>query len=142
MPGQPTPDYSSMFPLLPLRGAVIFPGATVPFELGRPKTLALAEHLIAQDRPYVVVFSQRVAETDDPGLADLYEHGTLARVVRIEKQRKGTYVVVLEGVGRVRLASLEAVDPFLVARVDPIAVPLVQDDELVALGMSLRDLHS
>ena len=31
MSGQSTPSYASTFPLLPLRGAVVFPGATVPF---------------------------------------------------------------------------------------------------------------
>jgi ATP-dependent Lon protease len=142
MSGQPnhSPDYSSSFPLLPLRGAVVFPGATAPFDVGRPKTVALAEHVISQNVPYVVVFPQRVADTVDPGLTDLYEHGTLARVVGVDKQRKGTYVVVLEGVARVRLASLEALAPFLTARVDPVEVPDVKDDELAALGMSLRDL--
>jgi ATP-dependent Lon protease len=136
----PPPSYSSPIPLLPLRGAVVFPGATVPFDIGRPKTVALAEHVISNSLPYVVVFPQRVAETADPGQADLHEHGTLARVVGIDKQRKGTYVVVLEGVARVRLASIESSEPFLMARVDPVEVPVVADDEMAALGMSLRDL--
>jgi ATP-dependent Lon protease len=135
-----SPDYSSSFPLLPLRGAVVFPGATVPFDIGRPKTVALAEHVISQKLPYVVVFAQRAAETEDPGHDDLHEHGTLARVVGVDRQRKGTYVVVLEGVARVRLASIENLTPFLTARVEPVEVPLVEDDELAALGLSLRDL--
>jgi ATP-dependent Lon protease len=140
MSGQPTPSYESTFPLLPLRGAVVFPGATVPFEVGRPKTVALLERVVAESLPYVVVFTQRVADTADPGQADLHEHGTLARVVGVEARRKGTHVVVLEGVARVRLVSVEASTPFLWARVEPVEVPVVNDDELTALGMSLRDV--
>ena len=136
----PSPDYTSSFPLLPLRGAVVFPGATVPFDIGRPRTVALAEHVIAEKVPYVVVFPQRVAETADPGFEDLHRHGTLARVVGADRQRKGTYVVVLEGVARVRLASIESTEPFLMARVEPVDAAFVSDDELAALGMSLRDL--
>jgi ATP-dependent Lon protease len=139
MSAQPTANYASTFPVLPLRGAVLFPGATVPFEIGRPKTIALAEQLIAQNLPYLVVFPQRVATVDDPGAADLHEHGTLARVMGVEKQRKGTYAVILEGVARVRLASIETTTPYLEARVEPVEVPVVADDELAALGMSLRD---
>jgi len=135
-----SPDYSSSFPLLPLRGAVVFPGATVPFDIGRPKTVALAEHVISSKLPYVVVFAQRAAETEDPGRDDLHEHGTLARVVGVDRQRKGTYVVVLEGVARVRLSSVDSITPFLTARVEPVEVPSVDDDELTALGLSLRDL--
>jgi ATP-dependent Lon protease len=140
MSGQPTPNFASTFPLLPLRGAVLFPGATVPFEIGRPKTVALAEHVLARNVPFVVVFPQRVANVDDPGQADLYEHGTLARVMGVDKQRKGTYAVVLEGVTRVRILSMEKSTPFVEARVEPVEVPTVKDDELAALGMSLRDV--
>jgi ATP-dependent Lon protease len=140
MSGQPTPNYASTFPLLPLRGAVLFPGATVPFEIGRPKTVALAEHVVAKNQPFVVVFAQRVANVDDPGQSDLYEHGTLARVLGVDKQRKGTYAVVLEGVARIRLAAIEKSAPFVEARVEPVDVPVVKDDELAALGMSLRDV--
>jgi ATP-dependent Lon protease len=140
MSAQPTVNYASTFPVLPLRGAVLFPGATVPFEIGRPKTIALAEQVIAQSLPFLVVFPQRVANVDDPGAADLHEHGTLARVVGVEKQRKGTYAVILEGVARVRLASIESTTPYLEARVEPVEVAaVVADDEMAALGMSLRD---
>jgi ATP-dependent Lon protease len=140
MSGQPIPNYSSTFPLLPLRGAVLFPGATVPFEIGRPKTVALAQHLVAENVPYVVVFAQRAPSTEDPGQSELHEHGTLARVVGVDKQRKGTFAVVLEGVARVRLASIDDTTPFLSAHVEPVEVPVVDDDELTALGLSLRDL--
>ena len=140
MTAQPVPSYESTLPLLPLRGSVVFPGTTVPFEIGRPKTVALVEDVVAKGIPYVVVFPQRAADTADPGQADLYEHGALARVLGVEKQRKGTYVVVLEGVERVRLVSVETSAPFLLARVEPVEVPVVHDDELTALGMSLRDI--
>jgi len=140
MSGQPAPNYASTFPLLPLRGGVVFPGATVPFEVGRPKTVALLERVVAESLPYVVVFTQRAPDTADPGQSDLHEHGTLARVLGVEARRKGTHVVVLEGVARVRLASVDSTTPFLWARVEPVEVPVVDDDELKALGMSLRDV--
>ena len=139
MSGQPAPNCESTFPLLPLRGNVLFPGATVPYEIGRPKTLALAEHVVAQNVPFVVVVPQRDPKVEDPGLADLYEHATVARVVAVEKQKKGTYAVVVSGVARVRLTSIESSTPFLQARVEPLSTPAEADDELSALGMSLRD---
>jgi ATP-dependent Lon protease len=139
MTAHPIPNYDSTFPLLPLRGGVLFPSSTVPYEIGRAKTVALAEHVVAEDIPYVVVFPQRVASVDEPAAPDLYELGTLARVLAVEKQRKGTYAVVVEGVARVRLSSIEATTPFLQARVEPVVVPAVEDDELKALGMSLRE---
>ncbi|HEX3343425.1 MAG TPA: LON peptidase substrate-binding domain-containing protein, partial [Polyangiaceae bacterium] len=140
MPAQPTVNYASPFPVLPLRGAVLFPGATVPFEIGRPKTIALAEEVVAKSLPYLVVLPQRVATVEDPAAADLHEHGTLARVIGVEKQRKGHYAIVLEGLARVRVVSIETTTPYLEARVEPVEVASpAADDELAALGMSLRD---
>ena len=140
MPAQPIPNYDSAFPLLPLRGGVLFPMATVPYEIGRPKTVALVERVAADKTPYVVVFPQRDAGVDDPSAKDLYDLGTLARVVAVEKQRKGTYAIVVEGVARVRLSSLEQITPYLQARVEPVEPTATQDDdELEALAASLHE---
>jgi ATP-dependent Lon protease len=140
MSGHIVPNYSSTFPLLPLRGGVLFPTATMPYDIGRARTVALAEHVAANDVPFIVVVPQRVAKVEDPGASDLHELGTLARVVAIEKQKGGTFGILLAGVARVRLESIESSTPFLQARVSPVAIPAAEtDDELTALGMSLRD---
>jgi ATP-dependent Lon protease len=143
MSAQPVPNYDSTFPLVPLRGGVLFPNATVPYEIGRPKTVALAESVAADSVPYVVVFPQREASVEDPSASDLHDLGTLARVVAVEKQRKGTYAIVLEGVTRVRLRSIERATPYLEARVEPVEPTVTSDDdELQALGLSLREATS
>jgi ATP-dependent Lon protease len=140
MSDQPIPDYGSSFPLLPLRGGVLFPMATVPYEIGRPKTVALVERVVADRIPYVVVFPQREAGVDDPSVSDLHDLGTLARVVAVEKQRKGAYAIAVEGVARVRLSSIEQTAPYLQARVEPVEpIRTGNDDELQALGLSLRE---
>jgi len=141
MSAQPIVDYDSSFPLLPLRGGVLFPKATVPYEIGRPKTLALVERVVADRIPYVVVFPQRDAGVDDPSVSDLHALGTLARVVTVERRRKGTYAIAVEGVARVRLSSIEQTTPYLQARVEPVEPTATRedDDELQALGLSLRE---
>jgi ATP-dependent Lon protease len=140
MSGRIAPDYESTFPLLPLRGGVLFPVASVPYEIGRAKSVALAEHVSANRIPFVVVFPQRVAKVEEPGASDLHEIGTLARVVRVERQKGGSYGVLVTGVARVRLMSVESSTPFLQARVEELPTPAGdKDDELTALGMSLRE---
>ncbi len=140
MAAQSVPDLGSPFPLLPLRGGVLFPTATVPYEIGRPKTVALVERVVADEIPYVVVFAQRDASVDDPARSDLHDLGTLARVVAVDKQRKGTYAFVVEGIARVRLSSIEQTEPYLQARVEALeSTAIGDDDELQALGLSLRE---
>jgi ATP-dependent Lon protease len=140
MSAQPMPNYDSSFPLLPLRGGVLFPHATAPYEVGRPKTVALVERVVAEKIPYIVVFAQRAAGVDEPSASDLHDLGTVARVVGVEKRRTGTYAILVEGVARVRLASIEQTTPYLQARVEPIEPTATgKDDELEALGLSLRE---
>jgi ATP-dependent Lon protease len=141
MSAQPIVDYGSSFPLLPLRGGVLFPSATAAYEIGRPRTVALVERVVADKIPYVVVFPQREAGVDDPSVSDLHDLGTLARIVGVEKQRKGNYAVAVEGIARVRLTSLEQTTPYMQARVEPIDPTAAgeDDDELRALGLSLRE---
>jgi ATP-dependent Lon protease len=134
------PSYESAFPLLPLRGNVLFPSTVMPYEIGRPKTIALAEHVAKENVAFVVAVTQRDAKVDDPGVADLYEVGTLARVIAVERLKTGSIAIVVQGVRRVRLRAVESTSPFLQAWVDPFgSVHGESDDELVALGLSLRE---
>src|ERR1700722_13333953 len=87
------PDLAARpWPLLPLRSAVLFPNVVVPFDIGRPKTIALAKSLaealgLDKGAPvHVVAFAQKKADIDDPTVADLHPIGTLARVVGAMRQ--------------------------------------------------------
>jgi ATP-dependent Lon protease len=129
-------------PLLPLRNAVLFPGVTMPFDVGRPKTIALAEALSKGERPLVAVFAQRDARVEDPGAPELHEIGVVARVVACVRQEGGTYALVVEGLERARLESVTQTSPYLEASVrtlaDEDAVAEPADDELDALALTLR----
>jgi ATP-dependent Lon protease len=126
--------------VLALRNAVLFPGIVVSFDVGRPKSVALAERLAKEKNSQVFVFTQKDGQKDDPGEADLYPIGVRARVVGVAHQKDGTWSLVLEGVARVRLEALTRRSPHLEGRVAPVAAaPGPEDAELAALGMSLRD---
>src|SRR5438045_9339458 len=116
------PDLSRRIALLPLRSAVLFPGVVVPFDVGRTKTLALAESLAAaiarKEEVYVVAFTQKRSEDDDPGVEDLHPVGTLARILGAVRQPDGNYAVVAQGVARVRLDAIVASPPYHLARVE------------------------
>jgi ATP-dependent Lon protease len=140
-PQSPPNDWSRALPLLPLRNAAVFPGAVVTFELGRPKTVAMAEEIAKLDTPSLAVFSQKDADVEEPGMEDLHPIGTLVKVVGIVKQPSGTYAVVVEGVQRIVLQKLTTGGPYPLVEVVPAdeIVPPGADDELDALMMSLRD---
>jgi ATP-dependent Lon protease len=127
-------------PMLALRNAVLFPGIVVSFDVGRAKSVALAERLSKEKNARIVVFTQKDGQKDDPAEEDLYPIGVRARVVGLGKQEDGTWSVVLEGLDRVRLAGLTQTTPHFEARVDSVVTGTSGErSELAALGMSLRD---
>jgi len=142
-PSVTLPDLSRAWPVLPLRSAVLFPGVVVPFDIGRPKTIALAqslaEALASKKEAYVVALVQKRPEIDDPTADDLHPVGTLARVVGAVRQNDGNYALVVQGLARVRLKEVTESVPYHQATVELLSEVEGSDAELDALGMSLRE---
>ena len=82
MSQEPRSDLETL-PILPLRNSVVFPASVVPINVGRPRSVRLVEDLVGQERAVVGIVSQRDAEVDEPRFEDLYDVGTVARVVKV-----------------------------------------------------------
>ena len=63
--------FGNELPVLPIRNAVLFPGAVAPFDVGREKSVALVEEVQSQSGSVLAIFAQRDPPTDDPGMNDL-----------------------------------------------------------------------
>ena len=72
--------FGDELPVLPIRNAVLFPGAVSPFDVGREKSVALVEDLENLSQPVIAIFAQKDPNIDDPGENDLYPVGAAARV--------------------------------------------------------------
>ena len=127
-------------PVLPIRNAVLFPGAVAPFDVGREKSVALVEDIENLNQPIIVIFAQRDPSTDDPGQEDLYPVGVAARVLKALKHSSGNYSLILQGLMRVRMEGVTGSSPYLKARVSRLDEPKAEDVEAEALSMSLRDI--
>ena len=79
--------FGDELPVLPIRNAVLFPGAVAPFDVGREKSVALVEDVDNLTQPVIAIFAQRDPSTDDPGYEDLYHVGCAARVLKALKHK-------------------------------------------------------
>src|SRR6201995_3147236 len=132
--------FGDELPVLPIRNAVLFPGAVAPFDVGREKSVALVEDVDNLPGPVIAIFAQRDPSTDDPGAADLYPGGCAARVLKALKHSSGNYSLILQGLTRIKLDEVTKTAPYLKAKVKKLEEPGVDDDEAEALSMSLRDI--
>jgi ATP-dependent Lon protease len=79
--------------------------------VGRPRSIQAVEEALNRDRRIVVV-AHRDPDIDDPLASDVYPVGTLAEVMKSERQQATTLQVVLEGICRVRINSFDTSRPF------------------------------
>ncbi|HKO92183.1 MAG TPA: endopeptidase La [Polyangiaceae bacterium] len=147
MPPTPAPPpteeemrFGDELAVLPIRNAVLFPGAVAPFDVGREKSVALVEEVHNQASPVIAIFAQRDPATDDPTADDLYPVGCAARVLKALKHSSGNYSLILQGLVRIRLSDLTQTTPYLRAKIHRVESPSLEDVEAEALAMSLRDV--
>ena len=95
-----------LYPLLPLRDIVVFPGMVVPLFVGREKSVAALEAAMAAagDKD-IFLLAQLDPGCDDPVEDDLYDIGVVATVLQLLKLPDGTVRVLVEAKHR---ASMEA----------------------------------
>ena len=144
-PPRPSTDedavqFGDELPVLPIRNAVLFPGAVAPFDVGREKSVALVEDVDNLSAPVIAIFAQRDPSTDDPGKDDLHNVGCAARVLKALKHSSGNYSLILQGLTRIKLQDVTQSGPYLKAKVVRLEEAGVEDDEAEALSMSLRDI--
>jgi ATP-dependent Lon protease len=125
-PGLPTPALKGPreLPVLPVRHTVLFPFAILPLNVGRERSVALLNDVMAGDRT-VVVIAQKDVSIEDPGFADLHAVGTLGTVLRMVRFPEERYSVLVQGVERVKILQPVTDHPYLKARVD--ALPETSD---------------
>jgi ATP-dependent Lon protease len=133
-------QFGDELPVLPIRNAVLFPGAVAPFDVGREKSVALVEDVDNLTAPVIAIFAQRDPSTDDPGAEDLHNVGCAARVLKALKHSSGNYSLILQGLVRIRLDSVTQSGPYLKAKIKRLDEAGLEDDEAEALSMSLRDI--
>jgi ATP-dependent Lon protease len=133
-------QFGDELPVLPIRNAVLFPGAVAPFDVGREKSVALVEDVDNLTAPVIAIFAQRDPSTDDPGREDLHQVGCAARVLKALKHSSGNYSLILQGLERIRLDEITQSAPYLKAKVGRLNETNSGDDEAEALSMSLRDI--
>src|ERR1700751_4356581 len=111
----PTTQQGSVYPVLPLRDIVVFPGMIVPLFVGREKSVKALEEVMKDDKQ-ILLIAQKNATQDDPGPDDIYNIGTLGTVLQLLKLPDDTVKVLVEGGKRVRIAGYTDKTEFFEAR--------------------------
>ncbi|WP_410403030.1 endopeptidase La [Hymenobacter sp. BT491] len=133
-------DAPDTLPLLPVRNTVLFPGVVLPVTVTRKKSIRLVRKAYRGNK-IVGVVAQKNTSSDDPTLADLFEVGTMARILKLLVLPDGNTTIIIQGQSRFKIEEEKQATPYLTARVSyfPEAFPNKNSKEVKALVASLKD---
>jgi ATP-dependent Lon protease len=127
-----------VYPVLPIRDVVLFPGVIIPLFVGRPRSLKVIETALLHDKK-VFVAAQKKVDVDDPGLEDLCVTGTLCNILQMVRIPDGTTKVLVEGIARMRMVSADVEGDVLEARISPMPWRSPESPNVEALKRRVLD---
>lgn len=108
--------FPDLLPLLALKNTVLFPGIVIPITVGRDKSIKAINKAYNEGR-IVAVLSQRDSSVEEPEIEDLYQIGTIARILKLLRMPDGTTTAILQGRKRFILEELTRDMPYMEVRV-------------------------
>ncbi|HEY9188574.1 MAG TPA: endopeptidase La [Ignavibacteria bacterium] len=89
-------------PVLPLRDVVIFPYMIFPVLVGRESSLKAANAAVDKDK-FIFLSAQKNSSIDEPTKDDIYEDGTVAKIIQILKLPNGLMKILVDGLFQAKI---------------------------------------
>ena len=106
----------SIIPVLPLRDIVVFPHMVAPLFVGRKQSVNALNSIMTGDKK-IFLLSQKNSEIDNPNMDNLYNYGTVAKVLQLLKLPDGTLKVLVEGLYRAKVSKISFNKDFALATI-------------------------
>ena len=125
-------EIKDTLPVLPLRDVVVFPYMVLPLLVGRDSSVAGIEASMLGNR-MILLLAQRDGQNEEPGGADLYRVGVIARILQTVRLPDGTLKVLVEGLEKVSVKRFINGREYMKARIEIKPVGDKDSKEIVAL---------
>jgi ATP-dependent Lon protease len=122
----------SRLPVLPLRDVIVFPFMIFPVLVGRESSLRAVNASLERNK-FIFLAAQKNSVTEEPGSDDIYQEGTIAKIIQIIKLPNGLMKILVDGVVQGTVGRFIPNDKFLEAEVAIAVEPVAMDSELDAL---------
>lgn len=127
-------------PILPIRNTVLFPGVVIPITVGRQKSIRLVKNSYRGDR-IIGVIAQKNMKTEEPVFDDIYNVGTVARIIKMLVLPDGNTTIIIQGKKRFQIKERIKEEPYLVASIKYLedTFPEKSKKEAKAVLQSIKD---
>ena len=129
-----------VFPILPVRNLVMFPKVVIPITAGREMSIQLLEEA-QRNNEFIGILSQNNSAIENPTQKDLYQTGTLAKIIKIIKLPEGNVTAITKGFQRFKIKTFTATKPYFKAGITKLKdVASKKTEEYNALLENIKDL--
>lgn len=127
-------------PLIPLRGLTVFPGATLHFDVGRPKSIAAVRYAMETGKTAFLCYQNDIT-VEEPIREDLAKVGAVAEIKQILNLPDGNVRILIEGISRGRITRFTDNGQFALVNVTRLDdIPCEDDLQLKVLTRRLYKL--
>ncbi len=130
-------DAQDIIPILPVRSMVAFPQMSVPFMISFSSASMIDDAMKADRTVGLLTVKDPAIEHPVPG--QLYEVGTIAKILHAKKNEEGVMVALLNGIRRFKVSTWQTGGPHLKASVLHAPEIVETGIELEVLQRQLRD---
>ena len=131
--------FGEEIPILSVRNTVLFPGVVIPITVGRQRSIKLVKKAQKGDK-MIGVCAQINPNTDDPGWEDIYQVGTLAKIIKMIVLPDGNTTIIIQGKKRFAVREQVTDDPYFIAKVDYLEENFPKSSKkITALEESLKE---
>ncbi len=127
----------NLLPILPIRNIVVFPGTVMPLNVGRQRSKNLLDDVMPGDK-LIGVVTQKNPDVEEPSFEDLNTVGVACMILKLFKLPDGNQSIIVHGLTRFRLSSLEQTEPYARGRIEILEDTLVEGPGVDALVNSVR----
>lgn len=134
---------AEMLPTVPMRGTVAFPHMVMHFDVAREMSVKAVEAALQQDRRLFLV-AQRDVFVEDPEESDFFRVGVVAEIKQTLKTQDDTVRILVDGLYRARIRTLEKADDILMTEVRRVPQSRRVDCdpvELEAIMRAVKDVY-
>jgi len=97
-------DIPLTLPLLPVRDVVIFTDMLLPLFIGREKSVTAVEEAIEKNK-FLFMATQKDSIIDNPNPDEIFEIGTVGRILRILKLPDGRLKALVQGIAKAKIVK-------------------------------------
>jgi len=129
-----------IFPILPVRNMVMFPNVVIPITAGRKTSIQLLEEA-QRNGDFIGIVSQKNSDLEQPTVNDLYQTGTLAKIIKIIKLPEGNVTAITKGFHRFKIKKIVETSPYFKAEISKLKDGKAKNkEEYEALLENIKDL--